>query len=347
MKRKSLPFRFRPFPLALIIAIVLLGFFSINPTPGQAKGGNAYDLIAAVNQLRKANGLPPYETNGALMAAAQAHSDYQAATSSITHTGQGGSTPKSRAMAAGYGGGAAVGVSENIAGGGGMSVQAAVQMWQGDSLHLNTMLGGNYTDVGAGIAVSGNSVYITLDVGYIAGAAGSAPAPAPGSGSSSQPGSPAQPTAVPYLPVVTSTPAADGSVTHTVQSGQTLWVISAMYKVALADLLQLNNFTENTVIHPGDPVLIQTASLSPTPEPSATAAPSTPSATPEPTYTPQATLSAPATEIASNNSQNPQVSIAQGNHNALVKDPALMLIGGFVVAGTLLIILGNLMKKSK
>ncbi|MCK5429875.1 MAG: CAP domain-containing protein, partial [Anaerolineales bacterium] len=129
------------------------------------------EVIQLVNQLRKANGLPAYQVNSALMAAAQAHSEYQAAVGSVTHTGSGGSRPRDRAIAMGYGGGGAVFVSENIMGGNSMTAQKAVQWWQGDAPHLNTMLSPNYQDVGAGVAVSGSAVYITLDVGYIAGAA--------------------------------------------------------------------------------------------------------------------------------------------------------------------------------
>ena len=106
-----------------------------------ALSASAYDVIAAVNQVRASNGLAPFEINGALMAAAQAHSDYQAATGSISHTGSGGSSPGSRASAAGFSGS----VIENIYGGMNASPQQAVSWWQGDSLHLNTLLSTRHT----------------------------------------------------------------------------------------------------------------------------------------------------------------------------------------------------------
>ena len=128
------------------ISLVLI-LSSSNTVPAlanrqQAALFSAYDVINAVNQIRESNGLPPYQINGSLMAAAQAHSDYQASIGQVTHTGQGGSNAKSRAMAAGYGGGAAVFVSENIYGGGSASAQSAVNWWMGDALHQNTMLSG-------------------------------------------------------------------------------------------------------------------------------------------------------------------------------------------------------------
>ena len=151
------------------------------------QGYNPYDVIAAVNSVRAANGLPAFQTNGALMAAAQAHSEYQASIGSTTHTGQGGSDVKSRALAAGYGGGENVSVVENIYGGMNATPQQAVNWWQGDSLHLNTLLSTRHTDAGAGVATSGGVVYYTLDVGSVSGgpvtlitpvAGGSALAPA-------------------------------------------------------------------------------------------------------------------------------------------------------------------------
>jgi len=98
-----------------IFLVMLTGLYS---NSAQARPTNsAYDVIAAVNQLRAANGLPPYQVNGSLMAAAQSHSEYMAANGIVSHTGSGGSRPRDRAIAAGYGGGNQVYVSENIAGG--------------------------------------------------------------------------------------------------------------------------------------------------------------------------------------------------------------------------------------
>ncbi len=48
-------------PGFLILALLL------SSLPGRAQAGDAYSLIAAVNQLRAANGLPALQTNGILM----------------------------------------------------------------------------------------------------------------------------------------------------------------------------------------------------------------------------------------------------------------------------------------
>jgi LysM repeat protein len=333
--------------IALVVVAVLIGmaFMGIDAPRGRAQGGGAYDLIAAVNQLRTSNGLAPYQINAALMASAQAHSDYQASIGSITHTGAGGTGPKDRAVAAGYGGGATVSVSENIAGGMSMDYQRAVQMWQGDSLHLNTMLGTNYVDVGAGVATSGNTTYFTLDVGYVAGAsASSSLESAAPSGSANLP---AAPTVAAFSPVAIATPKPDGSVVHEVQAGQSLWSIAATYGIPLPDLLALNGFTNNTFIFPGDKILIKS--------PSEIALNSVVSETFTLETQPVAKVSDPITRTPSPTPREP-VEVADRievkaptpsrvQASASNSQPLLWIIGALVFGGTALIILGNVLKR--
>ncbi len=241
--------------------------------------GDAYQVIALVNQVRASYGLPALQANSALMAAAQGHSDYQASIGSTTHSGQGGSSPLQRAMAAGYGGGAKVYVSENIYSGNNASPSQAVNWWTGDGIHLQTMINPNATDAGAGVAQSGSTVYYTLLVGYVAGS--------PGSGSGAPPAASETkaPTKPPFIPLITSTPNADGSIVHVVQAGQALWNIAAIYNIPLAELLALNGLTENSFIYPGDKILIRkgeptpTATEPPTPTPTATLPPALPALT--------------------------------------------------------------------
>jgi uncharacterized protein YkwD len=99
--------------LLLLVVSFILPALMVQPTRTHAQAGDAWQLIAEVNGLRAAYGLPPYEINNSLMAAAQGHSDYQAQIGTWTHTGSGGSRPHDRAIAAGFGGGAQVFVSEN------------------------------------------------------------------------------------------------------------------------------------------------------------------------------------------------------------------------------------------
>ncbi len=241
-------------PGLLILALLLGGL------PGRAQAGDAYSLIAAVNQLRAANGLPALQVNSILMSVVQAHTDYQAAIGEVTHISADGSRPRDRAAAAGYGGGATFFISENIGGGTNLSVAEVIGWWQGDDLHLTTMLGANYAEIGAGVAVAGDFVYYTIDTAYV-------------SGGSYVPLATSGATAVPIYYVVIATPNPDGSVVHIVQSGQTLIGIAQAYGVSVDEIKALNNLSSDA-IYVGDELLI------------------VPAGTPAPTDTTTATVTA-------------------------------------------------------
>ncbi|TFG67388.1 MAG: LysM peptidoglycan-binding domain-containing protein [Anaerolineales bacterium] len=272
----------------LLVAILLLLLLPImQPKEVQAQAGTAYDLIASVNALRASMGLTPLEVDPILMAAAQSHSEYQASLGYWTHEGPGGTRPRDRAAAAGYGGGATVFVSENVAV---MNTSANFEtliysIWS-DALHWNTMTNPSYTHAGAGVAISGNEVYYTLDVGYIAGNPGGYVP-----GATYTPGSsgiaPTQPTSDFVSPVITATPHEDGSVYHLVEPGHALWSIAIAYNITIQDIIDQNNLDQaNPAIWPGNELLIQ-----PSLQPSLTFTPTdivpTATRTPKPTYTPR------------------------------------------------------------
>jgi len=372
--------------ILIALSLVLVPVQSTRAAADQAKVTSASELIQLVNQLRAVNGLPAYRVNNALMAAAQAHSDFQAETGNTSHTGKGGSRPRDRAVAYGYGSGAAVYVSENIATGTSLSAGEALGWWQGDSLHLNTMLSTSYRDAGAGVAEADGVVYYTLDVGYIAGEEGAPgqaqPPAAPHSQGGNQASSPAgTPVAVVML-VMAATPKADGSVIHEVQTGQALWNIAAIYQVSLSYLLTLNGLTENTLIYPGDKLLIRPPKATPTPGTSPTPARSasesaTRKAAPTPLAAaqvitppdslaqavdatqvaqaiPNATLGAGQTATDASRAVS-QAIVSEGEAGDAGQDsdaarspgidPLLLLIAGLVVFGTLLLLVGSLMKR--
>jgi len=332
----------------LLWIILLCGVVVINRTHSsevalakELQRGDGYQVIALVNQVRASYGLAPLQANSALMAAAQGHSDYQASIGSITHTGAGGSSPLSRAMAAGYGGGAKVYVSENIYGGNSASPSQAVTWWQGDSLHLQTMINPNATDAGAGVAYAGNMVYYTLDVGYISGQAANSTAGVP-VGSVTRP-----PTAIAVIPIQTATPNSDGSVFHVVQSGQALWNIAAAYKVPLPELMSLNGLTADSLIYPGQKILVRKANEStptnvftPTSQPTATLTVKQPTLT----ILPPTNSSLP-TQVLLQNSLVTDTPLVNGELVNLSRpDPIKWLIIGLFLLGGGLILAGSLIR---
>ncbi len=281
--------------IALLSLFVL--FFSV-PQAVEAQAGTAAEVLAEINGVRAANGLTPLSENIYLNIAAQTQADYIAETGVGSHIGAGGTTSADRALAAGYGEGATVWVTENWAKGPGLTAYECVyNMWVPSQEHLDNILTTWHNEFGAGVALDaqGFTVYVAV-FGHTSGS--SIPVQ-----STITPGGPTL-TQVPYIqPVTTSTPNPDGSVLHSVQSGQSLWAIADAYEIPLADLLTMNNLTEEDAIYPDQQLLIVPASeevttptgtpdpdqFTPTPKPTQTLTP-TPEITqeePEPTPTPK------------------------------------------------------------
>ena len=263
---------------------------------------DAQTLIAEVNALRVNNGLQPYTVNATLMAVAQAHSDYQAAIRTVTHYSADGSRPYQRALAAGYpvGGDLSLGgfYSENIVAGGGMTPQEAVQIWQGDAPHLNTMLSPYLTEVGAGVANVDGYLYYTLDASQPSGGSVPVVTQAPNvTPDGTETGSGALPTLDWIMPVITSTPKDDGQVIHEVQVGQSLWGIADVYGTTVQAIRSLNNMGADDLVYPGELLLIRNE---PTPIPStATLAPTHTLSPATPTLTATSLPTSEAPELVS------------------------------------------------
>jgi LysM repeat protein len=349
----------RLIPLLLAFSLVL-PVVVIRPDRNFAQVGEPWQLVAEVNALRAAYGLPPYEVNNALMSAAQKQSNYQAQVGNWTHTGEGGSRPHDRAVAAGYGGGAQVYISENVAAGVNLSPSKAVnEMWQ-DAIHLETMISPNFTHIGAGVGQAGDWAYYTIVVGYIAGSPGSGTGPGSGSQPSGGGGTPA-PTAIPVEPISVATPGADGSIQHVVQWGQFLENIAKAYEVELSDMLALNGLSKETIIYPGDKLLIragqtlespqelsaldtpqETEVISSTISVTATSRPPTRIPTKTPTPVPVAmsvaNQSSPTSVAPTQIDESPH---GDGDGS----DYLLYAVFGFAITGTALILFGSTLKK--
>lgn len=245
-----------------VLLTMLLVFFSLGigfsvEARAPSQGENGQTLVQAVNLFRAANGRPAYTIHPALMAAAQSHVNWMAATGNYGHVGEGGSTIQGRATAAGYQGF----VFENWTTG--SDVSQAISWWAGSSIHRANMLR-NVVHIGAGVAPGGSGNLYVIVVGSPSEYApappgGAVDGPAGDSGSSSGEagsGEDAAP-AVVMAPVVVATPDENGNVIHVVQDGQTAWAIASRYEVPLDDLLALNGLDRSSLLWPGDELLVK------------------------------------------------------------------------------------------
>jgi uncharacterized protein YkwD len=278
MKRTILPAI-----LALTITFGLLAAFS---SPVQSGNVSAADLIAMVNSIRTASGLPALIEDGTLDGTAQWTAQYMADNNLSAHIGN----VAGRVAAAGFGGGGTVFATENWARFNPGTLEQIRVVWS-DAAHMIPMVDPNYTHIGAGVAQGSTGIVYIVHAAYRAGASGSAASPA-GTTSTKAP-------AISQVmeAVVTATPFPDGSVVHIVAPGQTLWSIAVAYGTHIIDIQQMNGLAGTTTIYNGMKLIIKNAptpTISPTPtatsvRPTRTATSRVPTKTATPYYTPTAT----------------------------------------------------------
>ncbi|MCX6037133.1 MAG: LysM peptidoglycan-binding domain-containing protein, partial [Chloroflexi bacterium] len=293
--------------LPALLTILLTLTISFSPQPARAESvaapqiSTASELIDAVNALRASYGLPPYTPNSILMGIAQGQAEYNLSIGTITHASADGLWPFQRALLAGY---SVLGgyFSENIAAGVGLSAEGAVEMWIGDDPHLNTMISSNQQDIGAGVAVAGNTYYYVIDCGL-------------STGGTPRPFTPPPSYSTPVATLIPNTPNADGSVVYIVKRGDTPLAIAIAYGVSLIEIYALNNLTDSSLIYPNQRIIVRGA-YTPTP----TQPTSTP--TERPTITPWPTSSPTSTETPVPPTPTPSpglpVSAARGAVTAIV-----------------------------
>ncbi len=311
------------FLLTLLLTVVLVPQKSLaSPRAPAPVSSTAYELIDAVNALRAKRGLAAYQPNSILMQIAQQQADYILSIGTGTHISADGLRPYQRALQAGYAvaGDLSLGgwFSENIVAGIGMTAEQAVDEWAVmDELHLNTMISPNLQEIGAGVAVSGNTYYYLIDCGLSTGG-----------------------TPVPFTPpptyktavatMIPNTPNADGSVTYTVQENDTLLGIAISYNISLTDLYALNGLTEKSYIYPGDVLIIS---------PAFTATPTLPTGTPteHPTITPWPTSTSTTTWTPIPPTATPSAGLAVSSAGTAVG----IIIGAALVVSLVVALLGK------
>ena len=288
-----------------LILILGLSAFSFQ---AQESGPNGYDLVAAVNGYRAANGYYQIPVNSLVMSAAQTHAEWIVETGQGGHIGASGSNETMRVSWTGYGGGASIQCDESWAGG--RTIEDAVYGAWTDWVHQEVMLnawGNRYTDIGGGVASRGDGSYVfVLNVCLVVGQPASGDVPESEAPTSTTPAVD-QPPAGPsqYIFGVTlATPQADGTIKHKVLYGQTLITIAEAYGTTVIELRALNKMdANNTVIWPDQELLIKSGTGTggsqavPTPTPQATAASTSTAAAPTPSLQPTSTVVTKATRI--------------------------------------------------
>lgn len=264
-----------------LISLLVFLCFLLDSSVTQAQSDPVNELIQRVNALRAAYGVPAYQVDFALMYAAQAQATWGLENNHFGHDGPGGSSPDDRAKAAGYGNGEISFTIENVAGGTASlnTPELVVTMWQNDRGHLTAMISADYEHIGVGFAEANGFSYYVMMVGWVGSKASSRAAP-------DQENPVIETSSAPFF---VSAPDESGAIYHEVQFGQAAWTIAAIYGIELAELLELNNLTEDSILHPGDILTIRLAD-SPTSTPAIT--PTTIRATDLPTQTPTPTQAA-------------------------------------------------------
>jgi LysM repeat protein len=215
----------------------------------------AQEILAMVNELRTANGLPSFQYDAFLASVAQSHASWMAQTGIYSHFQSNGSSPQSRADAAGY-----VGfVSENIVGGTNLRSREALLWWQNSPTHNQTLLTSRYIHAGVGYALSGDGQQMYV---LVVGRPSNQP-------TTNEADDSAEPIYV--APIEIAAPREDGAIVHVVKTGQTAWALAARYDIPLSELLYLNSLGNNPTLNIGDEIYIRLAegqAPPPTPTPS-------------------------------------------------------------------------------
>ncbi len=149
--------------LSLLLALTAA---ILDPGSTGAQTTDAARTLQLINQARAKAGLGPLALNAQLAAAAQAHADDMLRKGvGIGHYGSDGSTPRSRAVRAGYGAYSfGLYVGENWVGYD--TVDVGFNWWMGDPPHRQNILRPEYREIGIGVARSaGGDMVLVTDFG--------------------------------------------------------------------------------------------------------------------------------------------------------------------------------------
>lgn len=154
----------RAFVIAAMASVVS-GCASVSPAPAGTIGVGQLSqaaILAAVNDVRRANGKPPLRYNAKLEAAARTQVRAMVARDQLSHGL--GTTLRQRVTAAGYDGA----VGENLAAGQ-STLQLAIEGWLKSPAHRNTLLSTRFVEFGLAASAGGAGSRYTAFWAMVAG----------------------------------------------------------------------------------------------------------------------------------------------------------------------------------
>lgn len=149
------------------------------------------------------------------------------------------------------------------------------------------------------------------------------------------------------IQIIAATPGPDGAIIHVVQPGHTLIGVANVYQIELSLLLSQNGLSMNSVIHPGDRLVIKPAQATPTPTTEISATPTT-TPTPRATRTPRPTATTALTHTLtpSIDPNTPEEeSTLHGEDSS--RDPVLVFIVILLATGAFLLLVGTALSRRK
>jgi LysM repeat protein len=274
-----------------IVVLSLLSWLSVGevfaqdetPTPQvetavpQPQPPTPSEVIEAINNLRMSNGIAPLGVHSVLMQIGQMEAEGIAGGMG-GHWRPNGLTLGQWLISLGYPLSGDLSMdgyrSENW--GFAQSAEDAVAMWLGDDLHTNTMLSLERSDIGVGIALSGDGAYVIVVETALQTKSGQMQwdaavvltgIPQTQAAYSSMSTQAAENGLLPQnmAAVELATAFPDGNVYHDVKYGQALWSIAIAYGTTIKQIQQLNGLTDTTV-QPGQHLLVVQHATQPAPD---------------------------------------------------------------------------------
>jgi LysM repeat protein len=275
------------FPLLAVILLSLSSGSPVSaqdetPTPQvetstpQAEAPTPSQVITAVNDLRLSHGVPALGIHPVLMQIGQMEAEGIAAGMN-GHWRPNDMTLGQWLISLGYPLSGDLSLdgyrSENW--GFAQTTEDAISMWLGDDIHTNTMLSVDRSDIGVGIASTGDGSYVVVVETALQTRSGKQQSdayvimtgiPLTKAAYADMSTQAAANGLLPQnmMPVAVNTALPDGNIYHEVKYGQTLWSIAVIYKTTIQRIRQLNNLPD-TIVQPGQKLLVMKGATQPAP----------------------------------------------------------------------------------